>query len=67
MRERHDDTAASALRRYLPITLWVSRYRPSWFRADLFAGLTLWAVLVPEALAYAGIAGVDPVIGLYTV
>ena len=32
---------------------------------DLVAGLTLWAVLVPEALAYASIAGVSPVIGLY--
>jgi sulfate permease, SulP family len=29
------------------------------------AGLTVWAVLVPEALAYASIAGVSPVIGLY--
>jgi sulfate permease, SulP family len=32
---------------------------------DLVAGLTVWAVLVPEALAYASIAGVSPVIGLY--
>jgi sulfate permease, SulP family len=32
---------------------------------DLIAGLTMWAVLVPEALAYASIAGVSPVIGLY--
>jgi MFS superfamily sulfate permease-like transporter len=29
------------------------------------AGLTVWAVLVPEALAYASIAGVSPVVGLY--
>lgn len=32
---------------------------------DLLAGLTVWAVLVPEALAYATIAGVPPVVGLY--
>jgi sulfate permease, SulP family len=31
----------------------------------VIAGLTVWAVLVPEALAYAGIAGVSPVVGLY--
>ena len=31
----------------------------------MLAGLTVWAVLVPEALAYATIAGVSPVIGLY--
>ena len=31
----------------------------------MIAGLTLWAVLVPESLAYATIAGVSPVVGLY--
>jgi high affinity sulfate transporter 1 len=40
-------------------------YRPDWLRYDVIAGLTVWAVLVPEALAYATIAGVSPVIGLY--
>jgi sulfate permease, SulP family len=40
-------------------------YRPEWLRGDLVAGLTVWAVLVPEALAYASIAGVSPVVGLY--
>jgi MFS superfamily sulfate permease-like transporter len=40
-------------------------YRGQWLRADLIAGLTVWAVLVPEALAYATIAGVPPVVGLY--
>ncbi|PZF81291.1 SulP family inorganic anion transporter [Jiangella anatolica] len=34
-------------------------------RRDLMAGLTVWAVLIPESLAYASIAGVPPVIGLY--
>lgn len=40
-------------------------YQRSWLRGDLIAGLTVWAVLVPEALAYASIAGVSPVVGLY--
>src|SRR5271154_3081484 len=40
-------------------------YRRDWLRGDLIAGLTVWAVLVPEALAYASIAGVSPVVGLY--
>lgn len=40
-------------------------YRPSWARRDLVAGATVWAVLVPESLAYATIAGVPPVVGLY--
>ena len=34
-------------------------------RGDVVAGLTVWAVLVPEALAFASIAGVSPVVGLY--
>jgi sulfate permease, SulP family len=40
-------------------------YDRQWLRGDLVAGLTVWAVLVPEALAYASIAGVSPVVGLY--
>src|SRR5882672_7425477 len=40
-------------------------YRRAWLRGDLIAGITVWAVLVPEALAYASIAGVSPVVGLY--
>ncbi|CCH89351.1 Sulfate transporter [Modestobacter italicus] len=40
-------------------------YRIGWLRADLVAGVTVWAVLVPESLAYATIAGVPPVVGLY--
>jgi SulP family sulfate permease len=40
-------------------------YQRSWLPRDLIAGLTVWAVLVPEALAYASIAGVSPAVGLY--
>lgn len=39
--------------------------RSALLRADVIAGLTVWAVLVPESLAYATIAGVSPVVGLY--
>jgi high affinity sulfate transporter 1 len=35
--------------------------------SDVFAGLALWAVMVPEAMAYAGIVGVPPIMGLYTI
>ncbi|MGK9274006.1 SulP family inorganic anion transporter [Williamsia muralis] len=40
-------------------------YRRAYVRPDVVAGLTVWAVLVPEALAYAAIAGVPAVVGLY--
>jgi SulP family sulfate permease len=40
-------------------------YDRRWLRGDVIAGLTVWAVLVPESLAYASIAGVSPVVGLY--
>lgn len=41
-----------------PVFLSLQHYRRGWLRADVLAGLTVWAVLVPEALAYASIAGV---------
>ena len=53
-------------RRTVPaLFLSLQQYRSEWLTADLVAGLTVWAVLVPEALAYASIAGVSPVVGLY--
>jgi sulfate permease, SulP family len=49
----------------LPLFSSLRGYDTGWLRGDLVAGLTVWAVLVPEALAYASIAGVSPVVGLY--
>ena len=40
-------------------------YDRSWLPADSLAGLTVWALLVPQALAYAQLGGFDPVVGLY--
>ncbi len=55
------------LSRYLPAVGWLRTYRRKWLRADILGGITVWAVLIPEAMAYAGIAGVPPLMGLYTV
>ena len=55
------------LRVMLPIISWLPRYQYAWLRTDIMAGLAVWAMTVPQALAYAGIAGVPPVYGLYTV
>jgi sulfate permease, SulP family len=49
----------------LPLFTSLRGYHTGWLRGDVVAGLTVWAVLVPEALAYASIAGVSPVVGLY--
>lgn len=51
---------------YIPILGWLPRYDRSWLSADVIAGLTLWGLVVPEAMAYAGIAGLPPYAGLYT-
>jgi sulfate permease, SulP family len=58
---------ASHVRRWLPVLNWTSAYRRAWLLPDLFAGLALWAVMVPEGMAYAGIVGVPPIMGLYTI
>jgi high affinity sulfate transporter 1 len=41
-------------------------YQASWLRFDLVAGIVLTAILVPQGLAYAELAGLPPVTGLYT-
>jgi high affinity sulfate transporter 1 len=69
-RGRHPDlpgaTADGPRRRGQPLIFGSLRaYRVGWLRADLVAGLTVWAILIPESLAYATIAGVPPVVGLY--
>ena len=54
------------MRSCVPALAWLPRYDRTWLRPDVVAGLTLWGLLVPEAMAYAGIAGLPPGAGLYT-
>ena len=44
---------------------WLHGYDRAWLPVDVMAGLTIWALMVPQALAYAGIAGVPVQNGLY--
>lgn len=44
----------------------IKRYIRGKFRADLSAGLTVGMVVIPQSMAYAAIAGVNPIYGLYT-
>jgi MFS superfamily sulfate permease-like transporter len=57
----------SITRRLLPVLDWAPAYRREWFVAEFLAGLAIWAVMVPESMAYAGIVGVPPIMGLYTI
>ena len=50
----------------IPLAPWLFNYRPAWFRADIFAGLTAATVVIPKAMAYATIAGLPVQVGLYT-
>ena len=51
---------------YVPILTWARTYQRDWWGRDAVAGLTLWGLLVPQGMAYAGIAGLPPQAGLYT-
>ena len=57
----------SIAQRLLPVLGWLPDYRRDWLLPDVLAGLAVWAVMVPEAMAYAGIVGVPPIMGLYTI
>ena len=58
-------TPASRTRRYLP-GVWVLRgYQRGWLRGDLLAGVTVAAYLVPQVMAYAEVAGLPPIAGLW--
>ena len=59
--------AASFVHRSLPILKWISTYQREWLLPDILAGLALWAVMVPEGMAYSSIVGVPPIMGLYTI
>jgi len=55
------------IKRLLPVLGWLRGYRRAWLLPDVLAGLAVWAVMVPEGMAYAGIVGVPPIMGLYTI
>ncbi len=55
----------SKIRRIFPFINWFKDYSSGFFRKDLLAGLTVAIVLIPQSMAYAMLAGLPPVYGLY--
>src|SRR6266702_2923544 len=52
--------------KWLPGVRTLTSYRISWLRRDVVAGIVLSTLLVPQGMAYAELAGLPPITGLYT-
>jgi high affinity sulfate transporter 1 len=63
--ENKTNNQPNLLLRYLPIFGWLPKYERTWLRTDLIAGLTVVALLIPEGMAYAQIAGMPPQTAFY--
>jgi SulP family sulfate permease len=57
--------SASLIRRYLPGTRVLRTYQRGWLRGDILAGVTVSAYLVPQVMAYAEVAGLPAITGLW--
>ncbi len=52
-------------RQFVPMLDWLPSYKKSNLKGDLSAGLTVGVMLIPQGMAYAMLAGLDPIYGLY--
>ena len=53
------------MKKYFPIFDWLPKYKKSYIAGDVSAGFTVGIMLIPQGMAYAMIAGLPPVYGLY--
>ena len=53
------------IKKIIPILEWLPNYNKSLFKGDLVAGITVGIILIPQGIAYALIAGLPPIYGLY--
>ena len=60
-----EKTPMGSLRSYIPMLDWLPHYRSEWLRFDIISALSVWALLVPQGIAYSSIAGVPAQYGLY--
>ena len=62
------DKEPGSVARFFPVAQWLPKYDvKGLLRWDVIAGITLWGVVVPEGIAYAGLAGMPLQAGLYTI
>jgi MFS superfamily sulfate permease-like transporter len=61
-----EDVTSAGLAKYIPILGWLPGYPGKWLKFDAIAGITAAAVVIPQAMAYATIAGLPVEVGLYT-
>ncbi len=54
------------IKNLFPILEWLPNYKKDWLKGDISAGLTVGIMLIPQGIAYAMIAGLPPIYGLYT-
>ena len=64
--DTHVIAAGSGIDRWVPGVRVLRTYQNRWLRKDALAGVVLAAILVPQGMAYAELAGLPPVTGLYT-
>ena len=53
------------IKKYIPFLNWISTYNKQMLTGDIVAGLTVGIMLIPQGMAYALLAGLPPVYGLY--
>jgi len=62
---QQDKKKNGLLARYVPILHWLPHYNKAWLSGDVVAGLSVWALMVPQCLGFAAICGVPVQYGLY--
>jgi sulfate permease, SulP family len=60
-----EDEKESRWKTFLPAAQWLPEYQLPWLKSDVVAGITLAAYAIPVSLAYAGLAGLPPQVGIY--
>src|SRR5205823_10643107 len=65
VRHQKEATRLATWLGWFPPVRWLAQYQSSWLFSDIVAGITLAAYAIPVSLAYAGLAGLPPQVGVY--